>query len=788
MEDLLMPKIIFTIFIFILIFSPLAFGTVEPWSLTIMETFSIFSLFLLLIRNLKYKDTFLYEIPGIIPLTLFLAYILIQLIPLPSGIIKVISPETYNLYKETILINEPLTWVSLSINKKATLMEFFRITAYVAFYILTMQLLTKKDILKKTIAVIIAFASLLSFLGILQHILSNNKIFWFRELTQGGTPFGPYVNRNHYAGLMEMLFPLVLSLFLFYKPHVTYNSFREKITEIFNRKRTNIYILLGFAAILIGTSIFLSLSRSGIVSLCLSMIIFGVMFIAKGTNRKRGIIIIIIFILIVLSVGWFGWGPIFERFERVKNAQGDISELRIEIWKDSRNIIRDFPVIGTGFGSFINIYPKYRTISGDGIADHAHNDYIELFSDGGAIAFLISVCFLLTLLYKSYRAFLKRHEIYSIYLFIGSIAGMLSILIHSITDFNLHIGANGLYFFFLLGLVVSAANTRLRDEFNDTYLKKIKFPIRMLTIPVAVILFVSLIFNTGVIIGKLYFSSIKDIKLNEKISKEDLVSIRVKAYRASLFDPLEARYHYAVANTERLLSNNAIALSHYKKSVHLNPVNGEYLQRLGLTMSELKKYDTADKLLQTGIKYDISKPAGYKRYALWLLSHGKKEDGIRIMKTAISLEPQKTKEYITLMILNKLSDEEIFSSLPERVGPHLLFADYLSKTGREKMAEDAYLSALQYIKNEDPINPSYFYEVYRYYMKKNRYDEALKIMRKAIEFRPDDAGIRITTAGLYEKLGITYRAVEEYKKALLIDPKNDEAKKRLDNLMSKIKG
>jgi O-antigen ligase/tetratricopeptide (TPR) repeat protein len=783
-----MTKVIFTLFIFVLLFSPLAFGTVEPWSLTIMETFSIGTLFLLLIRNLQNKDAFLYEVPGIIPLMFFLAYMFIQLIPLPSGIIKIVSPETYNLYKETILINEPLTWVSLSINKKATLMEIIRITTYAAFYILTIQLLTKKDILKKTIAVVITFASLLSFLGILQHILSNNKIFWFRELTQGGTPFGPYVNRNHYAGLMEMLFPLVLSLFLFYKPHVTYNSFREKITEIFNRKRTNIYILLGFSAILIGTSVFLSLSRSGIVSLCLSMIIFGVMFIARGTNRRRGVIIIIVFVLIVLSVGWFGWDPIFERFERVRNAQGDISELRLKIWEDSRNIVKDFPVTGTGFGSFINIYPKYRTISGDSIADHAHNDYIELFSDGGVIAFLISAWFLFSILYKSYKTFLKRHEIYSIYLFIGCIAGIISVLIHSITDFNLHIGANGLYFFFLSGLAVSAANTKIRDEFNDTYLKKIKLPIRILTIPIAVFLLVSLIFNGGAIIGKLYFSSIKGIKLNEKISKEDLVSVRVKAYRASLFDPLEARYYYTVANTERLLSNNAVALSHYEKSVHLNPVNGEYLQRLGLTMSELKKYDTADKLLKAGIKYDITNPAGYKRYALWLLSHGKKEDGIRIMKTAISLEPLKTREYITLMILNRLSDGEIFSSLPERVGPHLLFADYLSKTGKEDMVENTYFNALQYIKNENPINPSYFYDVYRYYMKKNRYNDALKIMRKAIEFLPDDAGIRVTTAGLYEKLGITYRAAEEYKRALLIDPKNDEAKKRLDNLMSKIKG
>lgn len=221
-----MTKIAFAIFIFVLIFAPLAFGTVEQWSLTVMETFSILAFFLLLLENLKHKDSSLYEIPGVIPLLLLLAYILIQLIPLPSGIIKVISPETYNLYRDTS-INEPQTWITLSINKKATLMEFFRIAAYVAFYILAVQLLTKKDILKKTIAVVVIFASLLSFLGLLQHILSNNKIYWLRELTQGGTPFGPYVNRNHYAGLMEMIFPLVLSLFLFYKPHVTYNSSRK---------------------------------------------------------------------------------------------------------------------------------------------------------------------------------------------------------------------------------------------------------------------------------------------------------------------------------------------------------------------------------------------------------------------------------------------------------------------------------------------------------------------------------------------------------------------------------
>lgn len=776
-----MTKIIFLIFTGILLFSPLAFGTVEPWSLTIMETLIFLALFLFFSIKAKRKESSLYEIPGIIPLTCLLLYMLFQLVPIPSGIMKIISPETYVLFQETLSFDKPIQWMTISINHKATIAEFFRIASYGAFYILTVQILTDKDLLKKVITVVVVFASMLSLFGILQHILSNDKIFWFRELTMGGTPFGPYVNRNHYAGLMEMLFPLVLGLFIFYKPHVSYKSFREKIAEIFNLQRTNIHILLGFAGILIGTSVFLTLSRSGIVSLCLSMAIFGFIVSVRGMSRTRGIIIMIVFLLIALSVGWFGWDPIFERFEKIMNVQGDISEQRLQLWKDSRNILIDFPVTGTGFGSFINIYPRYRTISGDSIADHAHNDYIELLTNGGIISFLIFLWFVFTVLYKSFKTYFKRHEIYSIYIFLGCITGIISIFMHSTTDFNLHIGANGLYFAFLFGLAVSAANTRLRDGLDNTYLQKKRFPLKWLTLIIAVLFVISIFFNSGIIAGKIYFLSIKDKTIN-KSTPQELQLMKEKAHWASLFDPLEARYHYAVANIARLLTDNDEALFYYKKAVKLNPVNGEYLQRLGLVLSEMDKYDTAEQLLQTGITYDISNPERYKRYALWLLALGKLKEGTIIMKQAISLEPQKTREYITIMVLNGLSDEDIFNALPEKVEPHLLFADYLHETGRKDIAEKEYLNAFQYMNNEEQAKPSYFYKVYRYYVKIGKYDDALKIMRKAIEFLPDNVGIRLTTGALYEKLGITYRALEEYRKAIILDPENKDAKRRFEKL------
>jgi O-antigen ligase/tetratricopeptide (TPR) repeat protein len=765
---------------------PLAFGTVEQWSLTLMETSIFLALLLYLFRKIKGDSAEIYEVPGIIPLILLLLYILIQLIPLPSEIIKMISPSTYALHGETRGVYEPIRWLSISIDKKATVKEFFRILSYGSLYILTVQLLTKKDFLKKTVIIIVIFTSFLSFLSLLQHFLWNNKIFWFRELPQGARPFGPFVNRNHYAGFMEMIFPIILSLSLFYKPKVIEKSLQKRVYDFLNQEKTNIYILLAFSAILIATTVFLSLSRGGIVSLSLSMIFFGGILLTKEVHKKRGLVIILISLLIVFSVGWFGWEPIFKRFEALRNVRGDISELRLVIWDDSIKMIKDFPLTGTGFGSFVDIYPKYRTFPTEEIADHAHNDYLELLTDGGMIVFLLTGWFFLSVLYTSFRAFARRREPYSIYLFIGSTTGIVSILIHSLTDFNLHIGANGLYFFFLLGLVVSAANTRLRKGLDDTYLKKRELPFSkpFMFIP-AIILLVSLIFNVGNLLGRFYFSFIKDVKLSRDISVKDLLIMKNVATKASFFDPLNANYHYALANIELLLSNKDIALSHYRKAIDLIPVNGEYLQRLGLLYSELGKNDKAERLIKAGITYDISNPSRYRIYALWLLTQGEKDEGLQYMKKAISLRPEKTRDSITAMILHGLTDEEIMISLPERVEPYLFFADYLDKTGNGELAEVAYLKALEFIKNEEAINPSYFYKIYRYFDQKGLHSDTLKVMQKGIEIFPDDPNMRLTAAGVYERAGMTHEAIEEYEKVLLINPNNERARKRLDEIRNK---
>ena len=773
----------FWIFIFLLIFSPLAFGTVEPWSLAVMESLCLSALVIFLIGKRREKDRFLYEVPGQLPLSLLLGYVFLQLVPLPPGVLKIVSPGAYALYRDTAWAAGPAAWCSITISKKATLSEFFRLGSYAAFYVLTVQLLTRKELLKKTVWAVVVFASVLAFFGIIQHFLWNDKIYWVRELTRGGSPFGPYVNRNHYAGFIDMVVPLAVSLFIYYRPRYFNESLKDRAVEAFSNPRTNVHVLLGFSCVLMATSVFLSLSKGGILSLCLSLIFLAGVIRHKGQEGKGWLLVAFIFTLVFYSVGWFGWERIFERFTVLRDARGTISDARVDIWRDSLGIIKDFPVTGTGLGSYIRIYPKYRSVSAEGIVDHAHNDYLELFSEGGAVAVLLFGWFVATAIYKAFNAFRGRRDRYAVFLFMGAVSGIVSMLVHSLTDFNLHIGANGLYFFFLIGLAVSAANTRVHVGTAGTFLGRARpFLSKGLLAAALVVLVAGTVFIAGVLAARISFLPYERKGVGPNTSREELLGFRNAARRASSFDMTEGRYPFAAAGVEGVLGNKGDAIEQYKKAVRLDPVNGEYLQALGLRMAGSGDDSVTVRLLQSGITYDKMDPLMYRRYAVWLITKGERETASKYLSASLALMPEKTREYIAMLVLYGWTDMEIRGALPALVKPHLLFADYLDKTQHQDMADEEYRSSLDYIKNEKQPEAGPFYKAHAYFMKRGMYDDAVTVMRKAGEALPENAGIRMTLAATYEKAGILYRAAEEYRKALVLDPGNSRAKKKLQEI------
>ncbi|HTZ18418.1 MAG TPA: O-antigen ligase family protein, partial [Dissulfurispiraceae bacterium] len=733
------------IYLAILIFSPVAFGSVEQWSLTIMEGLSLFALLLLLLtirKDEKNKTAPLYKVPGIIPLFCLWTYFIVQMVPLPAAVVNVLSPETYRTYAETIGVFGPVSWISLSLQKKATLVEFLRVSGCAAFYILTVQLLSRKRNLKRTVSAIIAFTGFLALSSILQHLTSPHRIFWFREI-ELGVPFGPFVNRNHYAGLMGMLFPVVLSMFLTLRPKMHYASLREKLTELFGHRHANTYILVGLSAILAGISVLLSLSRGGIVCLALSTALLGGMLLLK-TGKRGGIwVVVFVSVVVAVSVGWAGWETVSARFDELKtgmtyNRVFSVDKPdRPEMWGNSILIIRDFLLTGSGFGSFIATYTKYRRLDSIWTVDHAHNDYLELLADGGIIAFALSAWFLLEVLLKSYRVFIKRRDSYSIYLYIGCIAGIFSILFHSLVDFNLHIASNSLYFFFLCGLAVSAANTRLHESQSPSYLKVLPGTrMSLWRIMASAALVFCVVVNIGILAGESYFSQIRDKKMSGRIQPADLAFSSAVASKASMFDPLEARYHYAAAAIEERSSDQA-ALVALKRAVTLDPLNSEYLQRLGLLLSQTGDTEKGNRLIRAGVDLDASNPARYKLYALFLISKGKKEEAFTYIRKALAMSPDRSDDFIMLMMLRGVSDEDILSTLPPRVAAYLAFGDYLYLSGKNEAAEKAFRDALYYASREKNTSKAHFDKLYRYYIKKERFEDALNVVKLAAAAFPN---------------------------------------------------
>ncbi len=769
---------VFRIFLGTLVFCPLAFGTVETWSLLIMEAGVFLALVLFFFFIKEQGRPGILKVPGMMPLAALLCYMLFQAIPLPPALIEKISPATFALYRQSVWIADPGAWATLSLYPKGTVSEFLRLSSYAGAYLLTTQFLSDRDRLRRIVSLLSIFAAALAFFSIIQHLAPNGKIYWARDLTQGGTFFGPYVNRNHFAGLMGMLFPIVMVSFLLSRPSSQEESLRKKISDLLDRSLRNVHLLLGFGAVLVALSIFLSLSRGGILSLCVSLSLLGFLLSRRISTRKGSLLLVATVIVIFYAVGWFGWTQVFERFRSIRTPQGEISELRLDIWKDSLGIVRDFPLTGTGAGSFRHVYPAYRTIRGEGIADHAHNDHLELLTDGGIIGAGLFAWFMATVLTQSYQAVVKRKDPYARHLFAGALAGVTAFLLHSITDFNFFIGANGLYLFLLLGLVVNAAHFRSAGEQQSMLFTEGHALRKIIAWGSAGLLLLSILFNTGQMLSSILQTEASRISLR-KASPETLAYFSDTLARASLLDPLEPSHHYLLSRAAAELSDRLSERRNCLSAIRLSPSNAEYLQALGSALEKAGDTAAAGKLFAESVTRARTDTGIIRQYGSFLLGAGKKEDALRQFNAALSLEPEKVRDYTALLVPEGLSDTEILSIIPENAESHITFAEYLDATGNQGKALSTYEGAAALLRRARPESPGIYWRISQFAARKSRIEEALGILQFAGERFPKDVGIMLAIAGYYEKLGNNVQAVAAYRKIVSVDPENTTAKNRI---------
>ena len=396
----------------LLLFGPLAFGAVEPWSIFVLEAGAALLLVRWAIRQAASGELSVSANPLFAPMLVFAFCIGLQLVTGRTA-------YRYETFSSALLY-----------------------CAYGILCFLVVQVLRRTAQIQALVATFSVYGFLLASFALVQGLSSTTRLYWLRTPRFGGWIYGPYVNHNHYAGLMEMLVPIPL------------------VFSLTRGARGSRKTMAGIAAALMAGTIFLSGSRGGMVAFLVQA---GVLALAVLRGQRSRTVTRALLPFLLIGVGlviWLGGNELAQRLETIHTeTQAELSGgLRLEIDRDALRMFARKPILGWGMGVFPDVYPQFRSFHTNFFINEAHNDYLQLLVEMGGMGFATMLWFLWLLFRNAGRKLQHWPEDTNGAVGLAAMLGVTGILVHSLVDFNLQIPANAALFYVLC--VVAAMESR----------------------------------------------------------------------------------------------------------------------------------------------------------------------------------------------------------------------------------------------------------------------------------------------------------------------------------------
>jgi O-antigen ligase len=452
----MMDRFLKVICALVLIGSVLAFGGVHPITYSLAEIVLLFGVLLLVLKQSRSGRIHL-ALP-VWPL-LFALWVAIQTIPLPSWLAADLSPSRVSSFGRGSLPMSHVTWITLSINVHSTLVSLLKFLAFFSAFVLAAHLFDSRKKSSYVVRALVVLGSFEAAYGIFQYLTGWNKIFTYTNTFDAGNAFGTYVNRNDFAGLLEMVLPFVLA--------ATFDSFEKRMLypganegRLTSRGRGSVNFQALFCVFLLAilsVALVFSRSRGGILAAFISLV-FIVSLGRIKFRQKDWIVLAVPFLTLVIGYAfWIGLGPVLARFEQLGSPNLLQTQMRSAIWKGTVGLIRQYPLTGTGLGTYGTAFRHYQITNVENYVDHAHNDYLEFAAETGWVGFVLLFVPIFSLLVSMTVSFLNDSHRYRRWIVLGCIGSTLALMIHSLVDFNLQIPANALVFATVLGVGYKAA-------------------------------------------------------------------------------------------------------------------------------------------------------------------------------------------------------------------------------------------------------------------------------------------------------------------------------------------
>jgi O-antigen ligase len=425
----LMSKLVFLALLALLVLAAIPYGTVEPWwkAAFVCAVFVILSVGLVesLFRGIR-------EIDGrsiLLPMLALSALAYLQTLSL--------GPRS-----EANL----LVWNTISADPFQTRFFALQMLALTAFLALLYRYANTERRIRALVYTILAVAAVSALFGILRHS-SQQQLGFILPLLKQNQGYGQFINKNHFAYLMEMAFGLGLGIIL---------------AGGVRRDRLMIYVAL---LLPIWTALVLANSRGGILSM-LTQICVAVLLLVNFRNLSddyqlpritqsvvfKSVLLLVLIAGVLFGTFWVGGDRLATNFEAATNeidANTREGASRQEIWRATLKMFAAHPILGVGLGGYWIGITAYHEASGLMTPQEAHNDYLELLSSGGLIGFSLGVWFAVAVIRRA-RQTLASDVGYLRAVRFGAILGVAGVAAHSLVDFGLHILVNAAVFLTLI--------------------------------------------------------------------------------------------------------------------------------------------------------------------------------------------------------------------------------------------------------------------------------------------------------------------------------------------------